>query len=48
MRRVSVVGNSGAGKTHLARRIADVLGVQHVREVLWNGNDQQISVPSGR
>jgi adenylate kinase family enzyme len=30
MRRVSVVGNSGAGKTHLARRIAEVLAVQHV------------------
>ena len=30
MRRVSVVGNSGSGKTRLARRLAGVLGVPHI------------------
>lgn len=30
MRRVSVVGNSGSGKTRLARRLAAQLGVPHV------------------
>jgi adenylate kinase family enzyme len=30
MRRVSVVGNSGAGKTRLAHRLAAILGVPHV------------------
>jgi adenylate kinase family enzyme len=30
MRRVSVVGNAGSGKTALARRLAEVLGVPHV------------------
>ena len=30
MRRVSVVGNSGSGKTTVARRLAALLGVPHV------------------
>ena len=30
MERVRVVGNSGSGKTHLARRLARVLGVPHI------------------
>src|SRR4051812_30897928 len=30
MTRVSVVGNAGSGKSRLARRIADVLGVPYV------------------
>ena len=30
MRRLSVVGNSGTGKSTLARRIADRIGVTHV------------------
>lgn len=30
MTRVSVVGNSGSGKSRLARRVADVLGVPYV------------------
>jgi adenylate kinase family enzyme len=30
VRRVSVVGNAGSGKTRLARRIADVIAVPHV------------------
>jgi adenylate kinase family enzyme len=30
MRRVSVVGNAGSGKTLFARRLADVLGVPHI------------------
>jgi adenylate kinase family enzyme len=30
VQRVSVVGNSGSGKTRLARQLADILGVTHV------------------
>ncbi|MGI8492602.1 MAG: adenylate kinase [Acidimicrobiales bacterium] len=30
MRRVSVVGNAGSGKTHLAERIAAILAIPHV------------------
>ena len=30
MTRVSVVGNSGSGKSRLARRVADALGVPYV------------------
>ncbi len=30
MQRVSVVGNSGSGKTRLARRLADLIGADHI------------------
>ena len=38
LRRVRVVGNSGAGKTTFARRLADALDVPHLEldEVFWD------------